>query len=317
VAVASSDSPGAILRELGRIRPQWIFIGLAFELIAYAGYVFAYRSSAHLSECPPLPLRLTITLVVAGFGPFVTLGGFALDREALTEVHGDERAARVHVLSLGVVEYALLAPAAWLCALLLLLETRHASLALTLPWILAVPPGFALAILIASPKRVERWQGGSGRLRALRGDMILGIHVLRRLALTPAEHPGAIIGMGLYWAAEIACLGAALACFGVHIGVPALVLAHATGYAASRRSLPLGGAGITEALLTLALIWVHVPAPAALMSVVVYRLANFVAPSIPALIAHGSIRHLLAARREAARRAGRATKRSAQADGET
>ena len=66
--------------------------------------------------------------------------------------------------------------------------------------------------------------------------------------------------MAIYWAAEIACFGFALLCFGVEISIPALVVAYATGYAASRRSLPLGGAGITEALLTVALIAVGVNA---------------------------------------------------------
>ena len=70
---------------------------------------------------------------------------------------------------------------------------------------------------------------------------------------------------------------------------PALVVAYATGYAASRRSLPLGGAGITEALLTLSLIAVHVHAAHALLAVVAYRLVNFLAPVVPGLFAHSSL----------------------------
>jgi uncharacterized membrane protein YbhN (UPF0104 family) len=84
-----------------------------------------------------------------------------------------------------------------------------------------------------------------------------------------------------------------LRCFGVELGVPELVVAHATGYAASRRSLPFGGAGITEALMTVALIWVHVPGPSALVGVAAYRLINFVAPALPALIAHAELHPLL------------------------
>jgi len=110
--------------------------------------------------------------------------------------------------------------------------------------------------------------------------------------------------MGVYWAAEIACLGFSLRCFGVELSVPALVVAHATGYAASRRSLPLGGAGVTEAMLTLALVWVHVPAPSALAGVAAYRLVNFLAASLPALPAHASVRDMVTRpAREAGRRA--------------
>ena len=75
--------------------------------------------------------------------------------------------------------------------------------------------------------------------------------------------------------------------------MPALVVAYATGYAASRRSLPLGGAGVTEALLTLALITVHVPAPQALLSVVAYRVVNYLVPTLPSLVAHSSVSAML------------------------
>ncbi len=307
IAIASSDGPGALLHGLRHMQPLWLLVALGAELAAYAGYVVAYRSAAHLSGAPPPGWRLTVSLVVAGFGPFVALGGFSMDRQALTAVHGDERAARVHVLALGVIEYALLAPAAWAAALALFI-TGEASPALTLPWIVAVPPGFLVAILFSSPGRVERWAQGTGRLREFLSDVLTGIHALRQLMLHPGDHLGAVLGMGLYWAAEIGCLGAALLCFGVHISVAALVLAHATGYAANRRSLPLGGAGVTEFLLTLALIWVHVPAAPALLSVVAYRAVNFLAPTIPARIAHGSIRPLLNEQREMVRRRAHAAR---------
>ena len=99
--------------------------------------------------------------------------------------------------------------------------------------------------------------------------------------------------MAIYWAAEIACLAFALRCFGVELTVPALVVRYATGYAASRRSLPLGGAGITEALLTVSLITVHVDAPKALLSVVGLPLVNFLAPTLPSLLAHSSVAPML------------------------
>ena len=40
---------------------------------------------------------------------------------------------------------------------------------------------------------------------------------------------------------------AALRTFGLHPGLGKAIIAYATGYAATRRSLPLGGAGVTEA----------------------------------------------------------------------
>ena len=48
--------------------------------------------------------------MVAGFGPFALLGGFGIDKQALAAVHDDERGARVKVLALGALEWAVLAP---------------------------------------------------------------------------------------------------------------------------------------------------------------------------------------------------------------
>jgi uncharacterized membrane protein YbhN (UPF0104 family) len=70
------------------------------------------------------------------------------------------------------------------------------------------------------------------------------------------------------------------------------VLAYATGYALTRRSTPLGGAGTTETLMTFALHWVGEPVPVALAAVLVYRVWNFVVPTVPALLARPRIEAL-------------------------
>jgi uncharacterized membrane protein YbhN (UPF0104 family) len=308
VAIAASDSPRALWRTFEQMQPVWLLAALGFELVSYVGYVLAYRATVLATGQPRLSLLLTIRLVVAGFGPFVALGGFSFDRHALSAVHRSRREARRQVLALGVVEYLLLAPAACVCAVILLFDTHRASLALTLPWVFAVPPGFALAWWATQPRILRRFQRARGRFRRLIGELLGGAQILRRVVLRPFEHPLALLGMGVYWAAEIACLAFALRCFGVVLSVPALVVAYATGYAASRRSLPLGGAGVTEALLTISLIAVHVHAPQALLSVVAYRLVNFLAPVIPGLFAHASLEPMMqehVAREHAERSSGK------------
>jgi uncharacterized membrane protein YbhN (UPF0104 family) len=289
VAIAASDSPRALWRTFERMEPLWLIAAIAVELVAYLGYALAYRATILATGQKTFSLTLAIRLVVAGFGPFIPLGGFAFDRQALRAVHRSRRSARRQVLALGVIEYALLAPAACICALILLLESDKASLALTLPWVFAVPPGFALAWWATQPRVLGWFQRGDGRVRRSVGELLAGFDVLRTVVMRPLERPWALVGMGVYWAAEIACLAFALRCFGVVLSVPALVVAYSTGYAASRRSLPLGGAGVTEALLTLALIWVHVHAAHALLSVVAYRLVNFLAPVLPGLLVHSSL----------------------------
>ncbi len=292
IAIAASDKPRALWRTLQELHPLWLLVALGAELLAYLGYVLAYRSATAEPGEQRLSFMLTVRLVLAGFGPFVPLGGFAFDRLALGSVNDDERTVRVQVMGLGVIEYLLLAPAAWVCALILF-GSSDASLWLTLPWILAVPPGFALGWWVTRPQLLERLRGSSGRFRDWLADVLGGVEVMRKLVAHPLERSGAVTGMALYWAAEIACFDFALRSFQVHISISALVVAYATGYAASRRSLPLGGAGVTEALLTISLIAVHVRATHALFGVVAYRLVNFIVPTIPGLLARSSLTALL------------------------
>jgi uncharacterized membrane protein YbhN (UPF0104 family) len=292
-AIAASDRPRALWHALTQIQPQWLAAAFAVEFVAYVGYVLAYRETVRPSPRRQLSLGLTVRLVVAGFGPFVPLGGFSFDRRALSAVHRTTRETRRQVLALGVIEYLLLAPAASVCALILLVEGHRASPALTLPWVFGVPVGFAIAWWATQEHVIASLERSHGRVRTGLAEVLHGAEVLRRVVLRPLERPLAVVGMGIYWGAEIACLGLALLCFGVEIGVPQLIVAYATGYAASRRSLPLGGAGITEALLTLSLIAVHVHSAVALVAVVAYRVVNFLAPIPPGLLAHSSLTEML------------------------
>lgn len=292
-AIAAADRPRALWHTLEQIQPQWLLAAFGAELLAYLGYVLAYRSLISTAGRKRLPLMLTIRLVLAGFGPFVPQGGFGLDRMALRSVHRSRRRARVQVLGLGAVEYVLLAPAAFVSALIVFFGSSRSSPGLTLPWIFGVPPGLLLGWLASHPRVRARFERSHTRTGRWIGDLLAGVGVMRKVLLQPLERPAALPGMALYWAAEIACLGFALRCFEVEISVPALILAYATGYAASRRSLPFGGAGITEALLTISLIAVHVHAAQALIAVLAYRVVNFAIPVVPALLAHSSLEPLL------------------------
>ena len=70
------------------------------------------------------------------------------------------------------------------------------------------------------------------------------------------------------------------------------VLAYATGYVATRRSLPAGGAGLVEVMMTFALVWVGMPLAPALLGVITYRAFSFWLPVIPALAALPAVRRM-------------------------
>src|SRR5262249_57806316 len=103
-------------------------------------------------------------IVAAGFGVFVIRGGFAVDRHALEDAGLEPREARIRVLGLGALEYAVLAPAAAIAAVIILARgSTHPSLGFTLPWAIAVALGVVAALAaLRLPPRVR----GRGRRRA-------------------------------------------------------------------------------------------------------------------------------------------------------
>lgn len=295
--VAQAAGLQQVSRVTSRFEAGWLVICLGAELIGYTGYVLALRNIARVDGGPRLSFALTARTVVSGFGVYAAAhaaGGFAIDYMALRKAGLKREQAIARVAGLGVLEYAVLAPVALVCALLLFVGSGdHVQDSMTLPW-LAVIPGFGAALWASSPKRRERLTDPirAGRVRGSVAHAVAGLVTLRALCRRPAQHLPGLLGVAFYWFGDIACLWAALRVFAVHVSWPALVVAYATGYVASRRSLPAGGAGIVEVLMTFALVWVGLPLAPALAGVLVYRLFNFWLPIVPALALLPSVKNL-------------------------
>jgi uncharacterized membrane protein YbhN (UPF0104 family) len=217
-------------------------------------------------------------------------GGFALDRAALQRAGLSESEARRRVRSLGALEYAVLAPAALIAGVVVLVKQQAISPSLTLPWIIGVPVGAALALTALRFKpAVSRWPYiGRPLERGLHSlELVLG------LVRSPRRHGLAVAGTVAYWAGDIFVLWATLHAFQARTPpVAQLVVAYATGYALTRRALPLGGAGIVETLLPLSLHWLKIALAPALLAVFAYRLINLWLPIIPALAGLPTLRRL-------------------------
>jgi uncharacterized membrane protein YbhN (UPF0104 family) len=297
--VTGADKVG---RAFETVQPGWIALIAGAEAVAYPAYALAYRSVAQVHGHAALALPLVGRVVAAGFGPFALSGGFGIDRQALHALHEDERSARVRVLGLGVLEWALLAPT--VCVISIVFLAQHANIlpSLLWPWALAVPLGLGFGLWASAPGRRERLSKIRGRRRAWLADLLDGVGVLHTLISHPRKYAGAWIGTALYWAADIAAFYGALRTFGLDMGAGKVILAYATGYAATRRSLPLGGAGVTEVLMTYALYWVRQPLAPALGAVVAYRAFNFLLAAAPALIARRHLHELLTSADELRRR---------------
>jgi hypothetical protein len=246
------------------------------------GYTVAYRELALIDEGPELPVHHIGALVATGFGVFIPRGGFALDQEALLDAGVPPREAAIRVRRLGLLEYTILAPAAFGAALFLLVDGIRDRAGIQLSWIIGVPVGAAVTLLLL---RHRAWIRTGGRVRKAIAHNLEAVARFAELFVPPRKRTlGAALGMSVYWAGDIFALWACLAAF-LPEGRPslsALVLGYATGYALSRRTLPFAGAGAVEALLPFALTWVGVPLAPALLSVFAYRLFNLWLPVIPA-----------------------------------
>ncbi|HEX5193555.1 MAG TPA: lysylphosphatidylglycerol synthase transmembrane domain-containing protein [Solirubrobacteraceae bacterium] len=295
VVIAHATKADTIGRAFASIDAPWIALVAAAQILTYPAYTLAYRSLAQVHGHAPPSLPIVARIVVAGFGPFALSGGFGVDRQALQALHEDERSARVRVMALGVLEWAVLAPLGCVVSIVLLASGPDIPVSLLWPWALCVPLGFGFALWAAAPCRLERltWIGGRERVRL--AEALEGIAAFRHLLANPLQHASAWIGTALYWVLDIASFYGALRTFGLQPDVGTVVIAYATGYAATRRSLPLGGAGVTEALMTYALYWCHLPLAPALGAVLVYRCFNFLLVAAPAVIAHRQLEPVLAA----------------------
>lgn len=302
LAIAYLTGADAVGAAFEQVEPGWIALIAGAELLTYPAYALAYRSVAQVHGHAALELPLVARVVAAGFGPFAVAGGFGLDKQALHALHEDERSARVRVLGLGILEWALLAPTACIVSLVFVVHGADILPSLLWPWVIAVPIGFGLALWASAPGRRERLSYFRGKRREWLADLLAGIGVLHTLASQPLKYAGAWIGTAAYWAADIAAFYGSLRTFGLDPSAGKVILAYATGYAATRRSLPLAGAGVTEVLMTYALYWVREPLAPALAAVVAYRAFNFLLAAAPALIARRHVAPLLAAADELRRR---------------
>jgi uncharacterized membrane protein YbhN (UPF0104 family) len=278
---------GKFSRELHFRNIPWFALCLGAEAVAYLGYMLAFREIVVVEGGPRIRAASVAAIVSAGFSPVFMAdvwGGFSVDRAALEELGLGRSEAVARVLAMNGLEYALLAPAACISALLLLFGVGgSAPRSLTLPWLLVIP-GLVAAGLISRKRPRVLLPGAWRPLRQAIAQLTRGLALLRAMIAQPRKHALGFIGAGLYWAGDITVLWTTLHVFDIALPLPALILAFATGYALTRRALPAGGPGAVEALLPLTLRSVHAPFAPSIVAVFTYRFFNFWLALIPGVI---------------------------------
>src|SRR5690349_1402434 len=165
ILVAGAAGYVAVASHLRHAKTYWFPFAIAGAVVGHVGYTFAYREVAHVGRGVRLGALRAAAIVAAGFGMFIPRGGFAVDIEALEDLGVPREEARVRVLGLGSLEYAVLSTGALICAIWLLADHYPAQRAVTLSWAIGVPVGTVLALIAV---RYRMWIC-RGRLRPVLG----------------------------------------------------------------------------------------------------------------------------------------------------
>jgi uncharacterized membrane protein YbhN (UPF0104 family) len=270
-----------VWQVFSRLDWRWLPLVAGLVAISHVGYVIAYRGIIADLAPQPVPGPRIGAAVLAGFGPLSPRSGFTLDSGLWRDAGLEAGQSSSLVLLLALLEYAVLAPATFGAAIVLFVEGYRAQSGLLPSWVLGVPIGAAVTIpLVTVRHRLPDWRGVRMLKRGLEAAASVWRLLRTRAGLIAAG------GMALYWASDIAALGVCLVI--VHRGrtpIAVLIVGYATGYALTRRSLPLAGAGAVEALLPFAISWVSRPLRTAVVAVFVYRLINLWLPLVPSAVA--------------------------------
>ncbi len=282
----------AVRHRITHAQWLWLVPSLAAVMLAFVGYFFGYRGIKWAERGPRLDSRSVLAVVIAGFGGLLAHGGTALDQFAMQAGGADEREAKIRVGALGAFEHGVLAlivcPASIAALLVGVVVPRHSF---TWPWALIPPPAFVIGLLVAERYRDRlRDRGGWRQALATAFDTA---HLICAVLTKPRQHWLAVAGMALYWGANMFALWAATAAFGYRMSALSAIVALGTGMIFTRRTAPLGGAGVlTVALVPTLWFGAAVPFAAATLGVVTYSFFTLWVPLPAALAALPRLRML-------------------------
>jgi hypothetical protein len=261
----------AVRAALGHFDAVWLIALVGGLLTSFVGYLYAYRGVFRVEGGPTLSRRQMVAAVVAGFGGFLARGGGVLDQYALEAAGADENEAKVRVSSLAGLEHGVLAIGGCGCAIAVLAAgLGQPPLDFTIPWAVIPVPGFLIAFWVAERYR-DRFHDQTGWRRVL-GRFLDCIHIIRELFIRPRRWGSAVLGMALFWAADAFAVWAGLAMFGFQMNAAALFVGFAVGMVFTRRTGPLGGAGVLALVLPLTIWYSGAPFAVAIIGVFAYRI---------------------------------------------
>ena len=272
----------------------WFFACAAMVPPAFVGYYLAYRPIFN-ADHPGIEIDrgCRLAVVSAGFGGFLDHGGGALDKVALRAAGASRREANVRVTMLAALEHGVLAlPCVVAAAWLLASGIRTPSTGFTLPWVIGPLVGFAVGFWVTDRvrPRVHRHGGWLARRVSVPLD---AAHLVLTMARSPRRNALPLAGMLVFWLADMFALWAGMAAFGFHMNGWAVIVAFGTAMIVTRRTGPLGGAGILDLALPPTLWICGAPFAAAVLGTFAYRFFTLWLPLPFALATLPRLRGLL------------------------
>jgi hypothetical protein len=268
---------------LGDFQPVWLAAVVGALAVSFAGYYYAYEGMFTVAGGPTLPRAQMRTVVTVGFGGFLAHGGGVIDRYALEGAGAGHREAKTRVSGLAGLEHGVLALGGTATAIAVLAQgSNQPPLDFAIPWAVIPVPGFLIAFWLAERYR-DRFRGREGWRGSL-GNFLESIHLIRVMFANPRRHGIALAGMALFWAADAFAAWAGMAMFGFKMNAASMFVGFATGMVFTRRTGPLGGAGVLALCLPLTLWYSGAPLAVAVVGIFTYRVLALWAP-MPASLA--------------------------------
>ena len=284
-----------VLEALEGASGPWLLACLVLELASYAAYVISLRAVIAMDDGPRLsPVEATRMWLASLGGTRIVspggVGGLAVIYWLLRRAGMTAGGAVSRVLGFNILIFALFGVWAFATALVLLMPIGGSvPLGMELPWIIAIPAIAIAGLWISQGERGRRIAADTshGWARKALAAAVRSIVVARAVLAPRHMNMPAIMGAVVYWAADVACLWAALRAIGAEVSIAAVALAYATAYIAMLLPLPTGGYGAIDAAATFTLTVLGIPLAEAVVGVVVWRFFNFWLPTIPGLIELG------------------------------
>ena len=284
VAMAAIAGVRQIEHVLLRFDPIWLPVLLGGLVVSFFGYRLAFERMVWNDDGHGLTVRQRFEVVAAGFGAFVHRGGTAVDRYVMRATGVAKREGDVRLAALQSLEMVPIAVGAFAAACIAVFVggPTMPSFGFDIPWIVGPLVGAPLALgLVFFFRRSLRTATG---WRYWIGVALDGLWMLQAGVMRERRRRLAVLGMAVFTFGELVTVWSAMAAFGFRMSVVGVVLGYGVGYVVSRRSAPLGGAGLIDVMLIVALWSAGAPLAVAIVGTFVYRFFNLWC-SIPVALA--------------------------------